>query len=208
MKLVSILLTLSLPALADEALGTVHGMVTLEGKARDTVVYVEKASKRARGGKTATVTQKDSSFVPDVLVVRVGDPVDFPNVDKVFHNAFSLTPGNDFDLGLYRGGQSNQVTFRQPGEVDVFCNIHPEMAAKVLVLQNDYFVRPEATGAYKLSLPPGQYTLVAWTPDHQPDKQSITIAAGADVAADFSLKARPGTPQHLNKNGEQYGRYK
>src|SRR5262245_11001767 len=152
----ALLLIPTLAAAADES-GVVRGTVSAPGKVRALVVYIEKiAGKRPKApGKKAVVTQRDARFDPDVLVVREGTAVDFPNEDKVFHNAFSLTPGNDFDLGLYRGGVTKQAVLGQAGEVDVFCNIHPDMAAKVLVLQNDLYVQLEASGAYRLTgIPP------------------------------------------------------
>ena len=119
-----------------------------------------------------------------------------------------MTPGNEFDLGLYRGGISKSVQMIEPGEVDVYCNIHPNMSAKILVLQNAYFARVTADGGYTLpGVPPGKYTLVAWSPRHEPVKKMVLVtASGARV--DFSLTPRAATPNHLNKNGEQYGRYK
>src|SRR5262249_36875883 len=139
MRLPLLLCLMSLAAFADET-GGVRGTVKVEGKARNLVVYVEKVAAKKKGpAKKATMGQKDLRFEPEVLVVREGVPVEFPNEDKVFHNAFSLSPGNDFDVGLYRGGVSRSTTFKTAGEVDVFCNIHPDMIGKVLVLQNDFF---------------------------------------------------------------------
>ncbi len=130
--------------------GTVAGKVTADDGARELVVYVEKvAGAQKKNGKVVNV-QRNSSFVPDLMVLRAGTKVDFRNDDKIYHNVFSLTPGSEFDLGLYRGGESKPTNFDEPGEVDVFCNIHPNMVAKVLVLQNDFFANPSSDGTYKI----------------------------------------------------------
>lgn len=192
-----------------EPTGAVAGKVTTDGAATTLVVYVEKVPKAAPKPKPAAVAQKDLQFAPGAVVVTAGTPVDFPNRDKVFHNVFSLAPGNEFDLGLYRAGESKTAQMNEPGEVDVFCNIHPDMAAKILVLQNDFYVPVKPDGTYELAgLPAGKYALVAWSPEHKPDRKPIEIKAGAKAAADFTLGKRAAAKAHLNKNGEQYGRYK
>lgn len=47
----------------------------------------------------------------------VGAEVVFPNQDPILHNVFSLTPDNDFDLGLYGRGEGRSVTFSTTGLV-------------------------------------------------------------------------------------------
>jgi len=49
----------------------------------------------------ATILQKDKTFSPHVLAVTVGSSVSFPNMDPIFHNAFSNYNGEIFDVGLY-----------------------------------------------------------------------------------------------------------
>jgi len=156
----------------------------------------------------ARAEQRDTQFVPRALVVVQNQSIAFPNTDKFYHNVFSPTPGNEFDLGLYRGGASKSVELHEAGEVDVYCNIHPSMEMKILVLQNDLYGQAGADGAYHIAnVPPGSYTLVAWSPTHEPVKRAIQVTAGATLKADFTLKKRRDPKAHLNKNGEQYGRY-
>ena len=92
--------------------------------------------------------QRNLSFSPHVLVVRVGTTVDFPNNDRVFHNVFSFRDGKRFDLGMYPVGTMQQVTFDQPGLSRIFCNIHPNMAAYVLTVDSPYFARADESGAF------------------------------------------------------------
>ena len=80
-----------------------------------------------------SVTSRDKRFDPRILAVSSGTRVKFPNVDSIYHNAFSLSPGNTFDMGLYRKGASKDVVLKNPGIVRVYCNIHPDMAASVIV---------------------------------------------------------------------------
>ena len=69
--------------------------------------------------------QRNLSFSPRVLAVRVGTTVSFPNHDRVFHDVFSFRDGKRFELGLYPVGAIKHVPFDRPGLSRVFCNIHP-----------------------------------------------------------------------------------
>jgi plastocyanin len=88
---------------------------------------------------TPELKSEDKVFVPHVLVVPVGEEVTFPNVDEIMHNVFSITRGNRFDLGLYKSGARKNYVFETPGVARIYCNIHPQMSAFVLVRDNPYF---------------------------------------------------------------------
>jgi plastocyanin len=104
--------------------------------------------------------QKNKRFEPHVLAVDVGTTVDFPNFDPIFHSAFSNFSGQIFDLSLYPPGTTRSVTFRKPGVVRVFCNIHPTMSAIIGVLNSPYFAVSDKHGRYAISnVPPGTYHL-------------------------------------------------
>ncbi len=202
-----VLASLTQVAAADGA--TVAGKVSGTAVA-EAVVYIEKVATAAPPAPVRPkMAQRNTEFAPGSLVVVQGQKIDFPNEDKIFHNVFSPTPGNEFDLGLYRGGISKSVQMQEPGEVEVFCNIHPSMVAKILVLQNGYFARAATDGSFSIpSVPAGRYVLVAWSPNHDPVKKGIIVTASGVVKTDFALGARRDAAGHLNKNGEQYGRYK
>ena len=53
---------------------------------------------------TATIVQKDETFVPRVVAITRGSTVDFPNADPFFHDVFSLSRSGTFDLGCYPRG--------------------------------------------------------------------------------------------------------
>ena len=73
------------------------------------------------------VLQKGSAFSVKTLKVKVGDAVSFKNEDPYFHNVFSLSDVQSFDLGSYPQGQVKKVTFSKEGKVEVECAIHPAM---------------------------------------------------------------------------------
>jgi len=200
----------ALPATA--APGSISGTVKLAGGSGPlAVVYVEKGPESGARAEAARkdLDQKDTEFFPRALWVHAGDTVQFTNKDNIYHNVFSPTPGNEFDLGLYRGGVAKSLELPRPGEVDVYCNIHPNMKAKLLVVPDGRSAEVSADGSYSLAgLAPGDYVVVAWSAAHEPVRREVRVRAGEAARADFSLKARGAPGTHLNKNGEQYGRYK
>jgi len=163
------------------------------GRVTDAVLSIETlpagiASALPEHKGPAQLAQRDQSFVPRVLSVAVGAEVDFPNLDPIYHNVFSVSPPARFDLGKYPRGQSRRVRMAKPGLVKVFCDIHSDMAAFVLVLPNRAFVRPGEDGAFRLpELPPGRYMLTWWHPDFPGGKREVVIPASADASVNVAF---------------------
>jgi plastocyanin len=108
----------------------------------------------------ATITQKDKTFSPHVTVITAGSSIAFPNLDPIFHNAFSSYSGQIFDVGLYPPGTSRSVRFTREGVVRVFCNIHASMSAVIVVLSTPYFAVTGRDGAFAIpDVPAGDYEL-------------------------------------------------
>jgi plastocyanin len=173
----------------------------------DAIVYVvgvASAAPRTPGPKVK-IEQKGRTFVPDLVAVTVGDTVSFPNADAFLHNVFSQSGTRKFDLGSFKKGDTKDKEFPSPGVVDVYCNIHPEMAATILVLPNRFHTRTGADGTFTLDgVPPGEWTLFAYTRRAaRPVSAKITVKAGADTTVDIGLQ-RGAEPPHLNKYGEKY----
>lgn len=81
------------------------------------------------------VGQKNRTFSKDIMNVSVGDTIHFRNDDNIFHNVYSLSIPQSFDLGTYPQGESKSVTFNYPGKIEVECAIHPEMYMVVNVTE-------------------------------------------------------------------------
>jgi plastocyanin len=159
---------------------------------RNIVVYIERVPD-AEGGAAehpehAALRQEGERFAPHILPVVRGTTVDFPNRDALFHNVFSLSRTKDFDLGRYPRGASRSVTFERPGIVQVFCHIHSDMSAVVLVLDNPHFASPDADGRYTIPrLPAGDYTLVAWHERIRPITHRLHLEPGQVAHVDFTI---------------------
>ena len=204
---------------AAPAPGVVEGTVHFEEKTLfgtnpvqggEAVVFVEHTDEAppAPPKTHPQLRQQNKTFQPKLLVVTEGTEVEFPNDDVVFHNVFSLSRGNQFDLGVYRQGSSKTVRFSNAGVVDVFCNIHPDMIASIVVVQNSHFARVGEDGKFKLQLPPGKYTLVAYWAKGVTERKDVEVAPGGKTTWDVTLVDGGDRARHLNKHGQQYGRYK
>jgi len=184
--------------------GTLVGKV--KGGSGDVYVYI--ADIVASGGGSATMKQEGKQFVPRVLAVQKGTRVEFPNLDAVFHNVFSVTPDNSFDLGSYRQGESKSVTMTKPGVVSVYCNMHPQMVGHILVLPNNLYTRAGADGFYRLAnVPAGKHKLVAWAPNAKPVNMDVEVVEDEVTTIELEVKKGRDAP-HLNKDGMPYGSYK
>ena len=152
------------------------------------VVYLEGAFPRPTSLPTKEVAQKDLTFVPALLPIRVGTKVEFPNLDDTYHNIFSYSPTKRFDLGRYRPEERPipiQV-FDKPGLVTLRCDIHEHMRGLVLVLNTPYFVMTNMDGHFRLSgLPAGQYTLKAWIDSRTTREKPVELKNGQTLHVDF-----------------------
>jgi plastocyanin len=173
----------------------------------ETLVWLEPVGgKPLRKIAAFTMTTRSKAFLPHVVAIPAGSTVSFPNEDPIAHNLFSLTPGNTFDLGLYRKGPGKPHTFDSPGVVNIYCNVHPNMSAVVHVMATPYYGFTDGLGNYSFDVPPGRYRMTAW------NEQGGTAMADIDVGA----KGLPSAPlltidgrnfrqsQHTNKFGQTY----
>jgi plastocyanin len=179
-----------------------------DGALKDAYVYVDQVRGGSAHGHTVEIKQKDKQFWPQVAVVQRGTTVIFPNLDPVFHNVFSPSGKNSFDLGSYRSGdQARSVVLTTPGVVEVFCNIHSRMNALILVVPSPLYAKAAADGTFKLeNVPAGTRRLVAWSPGAKPVTQKVDVTSSG-TQANFTLEYE-GASAHVNKLGQPYGSYK
>jgi plastocyanin len=152
------------------------------------VVYLDGSFPQAASLPTKQVTQKDLTFIPALLPVRVGTKIEFPNLDDTYHNIFSYSPAKRFDLGRYRPEERpvpSQV-FDKPGLVTLRCDIHEHMRGLILVLNTPHFVMTDTAGHFRLSgLPPGHYTLKAWIDSRTTREKPVDLKNGQTLHVDF-----------------------
>ncbi len=214
--LLALLLVSSVAYAQPKAKGhTVSGTVTVteaDGKTDVTgvevIVYV--VGTPDEPGKevvAATITQtSDRKFVPDLVAITTGEKVEFPNGGKLLHNVFSQKP--KFDLGSFEKGEKKDTkdAFKNyKGTAEIYCNIHPEMAATVLVLPNPYHASlDKKTKKFTIAnVPPGKFKLYAYTRRMEKPTMKVLDTTAGDATVDFKI-ARGAETKHLNKYGEKY----
>lgn len=209
---------LSVDATAAPKTGSVLGTVTVKNKKgepvkdRSNVVVYLKGVPNALPDMSKVVhkiRQKDKQFRPRLTVVLKGSTLEFPNDDRIDHNVFSLSRAARFDLGLYRSGKSKSVKVKRTGVIDVYCNIHPQMSAKIVVLDTKYYAITDKRGRFRIDkVPPGKYKIVAWHARGRLWKGKVEISKGGKTTQNISVVQRKKKKRHLRKDGTPYGRYK
>lgn len=130
----------------------------------------------------AEMKQIERQFQPDFLVIPVGSTVEFPNGDPIFHNIFSLSHAEPFDLGYYSQGKTRKVTFNRPGVVQVYCHIHSDMYGVIVVAPTTWSAIPDSTGSFSFNnLPPGDYRLMVWQKKAGLVRKKVSVSKDASV---------------------------
>jgi plastocyanin len=182
-KFANVVVTIALGATAGAATSNdLHGTARVGTRTRaDAVVWLEMHEAVSSNAlRRAVLDQRNLTFEPHVLAVKVGTSVELPNNDRVFHNVFSFHDGKRFDLGLYPMGTAKRLTFDRPGLSRIFCNIHPGMAAYVLAVDSSYFAVSDTQGRFTIAaVPQGTYTYHAWRPGGTTLTGSVTVESGS-----------------------------
>lgn len=177
--------------------GAVTDSIVPQRHVREAVVYVEQVPEKVerkltrhrwwkRKPKLPRIVQADLRFSPRVLAAAVGTRVEFANLDRVFHNAFSVSSARRFDLGQYPPGRVDTVAFDRAGVANLHCDIHPREAGFVVVVPNHAFARPDSLGQFKLpKLPAGSYTVRAWHPGLGELRREVTMPRRGDVTLEL-----------------------
>jgi hypothetical protein len=148
-------------------------------------------------------------------VVPRGAAVFFPNRDNEEHSVFSPpAKANNwfgFDQGIFKPNTVGKAKpFPDPGQFDIYCDVHKAMWAKVKVVPTRLFTKV-VDGKFTLTdVPPGAYTIVAWAPDSIESRSArpVEIAVGATVNAEtLKVQYTPDSVMHPRRDGSDYDRY-
>lgn len=215
LALLAVLLSLGLGAYAQEI--SVSGSVSVvhpkKGEHDNSAVVLWLMPLQSTGpvapGPMVQLVQKNKTFTPHMLVVTQGTEVEFPNRDPLFHDVFSIYQGKPFDLGLYESGATKKIRFTQPGISYIFCNIHPQMTAVIVVLKTPYYSITRKNGSFEIGqIPAGKYRLHVWY-ELASDSELASLTREIDLENSqtlqpITLHSSGAVKEHLNKYGEAY----
>jgi plastocyanin len=171
------------------------------------VVWIEAVHRAGDGARRSEMKSEKKRFTPRVVVVSREGAVDFPNVDPIYHNVFSVSGGNRFDLGLYRAGASKEKKFPEPGLVRVYCNIHPQMVGFVMVVDSDFAAVTGSDGSFRFTgVPVGSHRLKIW---HEEGGEAAEFPIAVRPRAETPISAKLDVAgyrvqPHKNKYGKDY----
>jgi plastocyanin len=196
-RLLAAILLATLPGAARADTGAVTGRVVLEVEGvpleelGPTVVFLDgvngSLSFEAPRGRVR-MHQKNAQFDPRFVAMPVGQTLEMPNDDAIFHNVFSFSKPNDFDLGLYPAGESRSVRFAHPGVVNIYCSIHESMTATVFVSPSPWLTVAKPSGEFELrGVPAGRYRLRVWNERLPEASQVIEVVAGGTRRVDVPV---------------------
>jgi plastocyanin len=155
------------------------------------IVYLEPMEieeHRAQSSRVATISQRGRALHPGFVVVTAGEEVHFSNEDGIYHRFFSQSEPNSFDLVVAPDGEANAVRLNHPGEVLLYCSLHPWERGVVFVTPSPFFTTADSSGRYEIrEVPPGRYQLRAWSQDAQSATQTVNLPEGTSVSIEISI---------------------
>ena len=177
----------------EKGLGTINGTVKAKKAKylRDTIVYIENVTNSFEPPQEhAVMDQKNMAFIPHILPLLKGTTVDFLNSDMVQHNVYSPDAvADNVNLGTWLKGEVRPFTFNKLGVASMRCNVHVDMLAYVLVLQNPYFAKVNNDGSFSITnIPEGKYTVKLWNERYKAGDRQVEVKANATSTIEFELK--------------------
>ena len=179
--------------------GTIKGQISASKSKYlpDAVIYVDSVTGKFDPPKEHIVmNQKNLVFHPHILPVLVGTTVDFLNSDNVAHNVYSPDKSADkMNLGTWPKDQVRSFTFEKRCDkvcdAVMLCNVHPEMEAFVVLMQNPYFAKADDSGCFQIgNVPAGTYTLQVWHPRLKAEQKKVVVPETGSVEAEFQLSGK------------------
>jgi len=186
------------------ATGAVEGRVLLEpggAQAADplqVVVYLDPLDGKSRvrpPARAGTIRPAEGRFEPELLTIARGQTVRFSNEEGTYHQIFSSSAGNEFDVGLLKTGEARDVALDHAGVVRVYCKLHPWEGGVIFVAPTPHFQTLEPPGRYTIAdVPPGDYRLIAWGDEIRSADDVVTVRPRRATSVELALEHREAGP--------------
>ncbi|HVT88719.1 MAG TPA: hypothetical protein VHD56_07710 [Tepidisphaeraceae bacterium] len=166
-----------------------------KGNLANVVISVKTDDPATLGGEVpktaAVIDQKGCMYTPHVLAMMVGQELMVKNDDPFLHNVHSLAqtnPGFNFAQQNKDNGKAAPSP-KAPETIKIKCDVHPWMAAWIVVLDNPFFSVSKEDGTFAIKgLPDGDYTLQAWHEKFGTSEQKVSVKGG-NATVNFTFKA-------------------
>jgi plastocyanin len=163
-----------------------------DGKLENVLVRVRGLVPAPRPTQPVVVDQHQCTYLPRVQGATVGQPILIKNSDGTLHNARALN-GTKSIFNVAQPPLGKPVQRPLPGDVERVrfkCDIHPWMAAWVVVNSNPFFATSGADGSFSIAhLPAGTHTLEAWHETLGTRTAEVTVKEGETVSVSFEFSA-------------------
>jgi hypothetical protein len=167
--------------------------VGTDGALIDSLVFVKDGVSGTYAAPKTPVTldQRGCVYIPHVIGMMAGQPLEILNSDPTLHNIHPLPVVNaGFNIGMPVQGMKQTRVFQKPEPVfHVKCDVHPWMSAYVATFAHPFFGVSNKQGTVELNnLPAGTFQIQAWHEKYGVQVQSVSLSAGEIKQITFTYK--------------------
>ena len=176
------------------AVYTEDGEVNSNGTLPNVFVYVKDGADQysfPTPSDSVTLDQDGCMYKPHVLGIMVGQDFHVVSSDPTTHNIHPMPMSNrEWNMSQAPGAMPIDQKFARPEiMIPVKCNQHPWMRAYIGVMKNPFYAVTGSDGSFTLKgLPPGDYTIGAWTATFGTQEQKVTVPAKGTATLSFTFK--------------------
>ena len=168
--------------------GVVDAVVSVRAIPEKVEAKLAQQMKRDRSRPLPRMVIHQSHYAPRVMAVTAGTELEFQNLDRIWHNAFSVSAASRFDLGKIKPGAIDTVKLARPGVINLHCDIHPDEIGYVVITPNHAIARPDGNGRFTLpKLPPGEYQVEMWHPLRGSRVATVVVPRRGDAVCDLAF---------------------
>jgi hypothetical protein len=154
------------------------------------VVWIEPTAKSA-GGANAPATIDVNAQKPTenlAAAVSVGQTLVVHNAGSTARNFYSVSDGNEFDLGAVAAGGRAQYVVKSEGLIEVLAAGAKEPVARVYSAPSRWVkLTQSGTTVDFVDLPPGNYKVVSWHPRLPGTQSPVTLAPNQSGKASIKV---------------------
>ena len=189
--IVAVALLVTTPLVAIDLQGVIQGKVNCGKRCGKIMVYLQEADGTFSGdGTVQAFDQKNKVFLPHILPIVKGTTVRMLNSDPFLHNVHAYAGKRGlFNLAMPANSAPIERTLDETGNYPILCDVHPEMSAYIVVLDNPFFTTVSPDGTFEINgVPPGTYTAVLYHPGREKRIEQVVQVGEGTAYVEFRVK--------------------